>query len=359
MVKTLSTYQVLKHHYYFEIPNGESSLVLEGPGFPIRSQCIAVLSLWETGQAHADGHPRARNHLVAMETDEYQVTFEGCNVLAPHERIDSCGKTYIVKNDARKRIVGGSALHQGEWPWLVSVQLIELEKWGKPPHVCGASLISPQWLLTTAHCFISQVYPWIDDMLDTKNWRVVLGEHVQDREEGTEQKHTLDKIVTHPKYLLSSDDNVLYDIALLKLSRPAHMSEYVSTICMDPNYTAPDHSHCVTAGWGDLVFGAGEGVNIPHHASVQIVPNFVCAERHGVLPKDKPRMVSLICASSEGRDSCQGDSGGPLACFHDGHWIQVGVVNSGKACAGNPLFPGFYTRVNHFYDWIEDVINSN
>ncbi|KAH3858463.1 hypothetical protein DPMN_101086 [Dreissena polymorpha] len=52
-----------------------------------------------------------------------------------------------------------------------------------------------------------------------------------------------------------SDDKWLYDIALLKLSRPAHLSEYVNTICMDTNYTAPDHSHCVTAGWGDLVQG--------------------------------------------------------------------------------------------------------
>ncbi|KAH3825251.1 hypothetical protein DPMN_102523 [Dreissena polymorpha] len=38
------------------------------------------------------------------------------------------------------------------------------------------------------------------DPLDTNNWRVILGEHVQYREEGTEQKHSLDKIVTHPKY---------------------------------------------------------------------------------------------------------------------------------------------------------------
>ncbi|KAH3863770.1 hypothetical protein DPMN_026770 [Dreissena polymorpha] len=48
---------------------------------------------------------------------------------------------------------------------------------------------------------------------------------------------------------------MLYDIALVKLSRPAHMSEYVNTIRIEPNYTAPDHSHCVTAGWGDLVEG--------------------------------------------------------------------------------------------------------
>ena len=47
--------------------------------------------------------------------------------------------------------------------------------------------------------------------------------------------------------LILVEPTILYDIALVKLSRPAHMSEYVNT--------APDHSHCVTAGWGDLVEG--------------------------------------------------------------------------------------------------------
>ncbi|KAH3863747.1 hypothetical protein DPMN_026746 [Dreissena polymorpha] len=36
---------------------------------------------------------------------------------------------------------------------------------------------------------------------DKNNWRVVLGEHVQGREDGTEQKLTLDKIVRHPKFV--------------------------------------------------------------------------------------------------------------------------------------------------------------
>ncbi|XP_052212373.1 tryptase-2-like [Dreissena polymorpha] len=208
---------------------------------------------------------------------------------------------------------------------------------------------------------------------------------------------TLVSVHNHVANALSSDDAVFYDIALPTLRRPAYLSEYVNTICMDPNYTAPDHSHCVTAGWGDLVHGANEGVELPHHASLQIVPNSVCAERYDVSPEDldvspedhdvsqedhdvspedhdvspedhdvspedydvSPEDTPLIYAAGEGRDSCQVDSGGPLACFHDGHWIKVGVVNSGKGCAGNPLYPSFYTRVNYFYDWIENVIDSN
>ncbi|KAH3689117.1 tryptase-like [Dreissena polymorpha] len=190
-------------------------------------------------------------------------------------------------------------------------------------------------------------------MSDKTNWRAVLGEHVQGREDGTEQKLTLDKIVTHPNYTL--EPTMLYDIALVKLSRPAHMSEYVNTIRIEPNYTAPDHSHCVTAGWGDLVEG-GVGSEIPHHASVQIVPTSVCADLYNSI--HVAIADSVICASTEGRDSCQGDSGGPLSCFHDGHWTQVGVSSGGYGSA-RPQYPGFYTRVNHYYEWIKTVIEAN
>ncbi|XP_052247512.1 tryptase-like [Dreissena polymorpha] len=135
------------------------------------------------------------------------------------------------------------------------------------------------------------------------------------------------------------------------------MSEYVNTICIEPNYTPPYHTHCVTAGWGALQEGAFFSPEMPHHASVQIVPTSVCADRY--VPENETKsFTSAICAAAEGKDSCQGDSGGPLACFHEGHWTLVGVVSFGAGCA-RPEYPGVYMRVNHFYDWIQTVIETN
>lgn len=46
----------------------------------------------------------------------------------------------------------------------------------------------------------------------------------------------------------------------------------------------------------------------------------------------------------------QGDSGGPLM-LNDGKWTQVGIVSWGIGC-GKGQFPGVYTRVTSFMNWI-------
>lgn len=39
-------------------------------------------------------------------------------------------------------------------------------------------------------------------------------------------------------------------------------------------------------------------------------------------------------------------------CEKDGSWVLQGVVSFGRECA-NPLYPGVYTKVSSFIDWIE------
>lgn len=58
----------------------------------------------------------------------------------------------------------------------------------------------------------------------------------------------------------------------------------------------------------------------------------------------------MICAGNfiDGLiDSCQGDSGGPFVC----NKVLYGIVSFGKGC-GLPFFPGVYTKVSYFKDWI-------
>ena len=54
-----------------------------------------------------------------------------------------------------------------------------------------------------------------------------------------------------------------------------------------------------------------------------------------------------------GADSCKGDSGGALVCNIKNKLTFVGIVSHGYKCnmAG---YPGLYTNVLSFYDWLEE-----
>lgn len=65
--------------------------------------------------------------------------------------------------------------------------------------------------------------------------------------------------------------------------------------------------------------------------------------------------MGMICAGymqAGGVDACQGDSGGPLVC----NGTLAGIVSWGYRCAV-PGYPGIYTNVSYYNNWI--VTNNN
>lgn len=62
----------------------------------------------------------------------------------------ACGRQSHVKkagsSKGPERIVGGANSVEGEWPWQVSLHF-------SGNLYCGASVLSPDWLISAAHCF--------------------------------------------------------------------------------------------------------------------------------------------------------------------------------------------------------------
>ena len=70
---------------------------------------------------------------------------------------------------------------------------------------------------------------------------------------------------------------------------------------------------------------------------------------------------SMICAGywSGVTDTCVGDSGGPLVCIDEQLQPHVaGIISWGKGC-GRAHYPGVYTRVSYYLEWIKSVVRGD
>ncbi|XP_051893462.1 transmembrane protease serine 9 [Pristis pectinata] len=240
----------------------------------------------------------------------------------------SCG-TPLMSN----RIVGGTEAAVGEWPWQVSLRLIDIG------HECGATVVAETWLITAAHCFAS--FP------DPMTWEADLGTIYRDDQRSTTVRRRIKRIIVHPLFNIALLD---YDVALVELSSPVSFSKFIQPVCLpSPAHIFHTGKNCSVTGWGALTEHNASLPIILQKAHVPIFNLSKCAKLYS-----DPITPQMICAGfAAGEvDSCQGDSGGPLVCEESsGKWFLAGIVSWGEGCA-RPDKPGIYTRVTAIQDWV-------
>lgn len=253
---------------------------------------------------------------------------------------------YKFQNNKSTFIVGGTLASTQTIPWQVSIQQFNPGGWFKSPswqHICGGSILSPNWILTAAHC-----------LHDSASLRVVSGSSSLSRASSTTQIRTVDLTIRHP---LFNSDFVENDIALIFLSTPLLMVEKsVMSIKLPPKDAQPiDSGDALTSGWG-RTFHGGPISDLLLQVTLPIVPWAECCKCYNNVSN-----VSItnkkICAGrldASGFGVCQGDSGGPLVM--DG--FVVGVTSFGVIC-GSSSHPTVYTRVSAYREWIDETIDNS
>lgn len=288
-----------------------------------------------TGSLASNGFLRLRsssyqNSYVQGQLDnaDYCSTYKAVSL-----RCIDCG----VSNAApRTRIVGGQAAARGAWPWQVSLHALG-------EHLCGGSIISPQWVLTAAHC--------VENLFIPSAWTVYAGYlSLYEMNFG----NAVTRIVMHENYDTKTHNN---DIALMKLSSPLIMSDTVKPVCL-PNVglnLTPEKQAWIS-GWGALRSGGSASPNLMQ-AQVTTFSRSTC-NRPEVYDGDITN--SMICAGklTGGVDSCQGDSGGPLVIKEDVLWWLIGDTSWGVGCALRNK-PGVYGNVSYFLDWVYTQLQDN
>ncbi|XP_022353284.1 serine protease 44 [Enhydra lutris kenyoni] len=238
------------------------------------------------------------------------------------------------------RIVGGFPAAEGKWPWQVSLQINDR-------HMCGGSLIASRWVLTAAHCIFGHV-----------EYTAKLGDiFMEERTSSMAIEIPVQDIVIHQDY--NPIGLIENDIALALLEFPVNFSSHVQPVCLPKKaFMVQGGTECWVTGWGKL--NEAGVVKRLREAELNIVRYEKCNTMLQTEMETSSDLVKegMVCGySTQGKDACQGDSGGPLVCELNKTWVQVGIVSWGIGC-GRKNFPGIYTEVSFYKDWVIDRLSQ-
>jgi len=241
-----------------------------------------------------------------------------------------CGESF-----PKDRIVGGTAASVDEFPWLVAL----IKRQGYSVYqFCGATIINNKYLLTAAHCFGDGTSPY--------GLYASIADHDLSTMTETESVTVkIKQVILHPGYVKATHQN---DIAVLKLATTLQFSKRIVPACLPSMKETYSGMRGIIAGWGAVEF-KGEASDVQLKAQINLLPNSVCGRKYilaGTVIVD-----SMLCGEEKNTDTCQGDSGGPLVVKKGDRFYLPGVVSFGRGCADDS-FPGVYTRVSSFMNWI-------
>ena len=242
-----------------------------------------------------------------------------------------CGE----RND-ESRIVGGTTTGVSEYPWMARLSYFNR-------FYCGGTLINDRYVLTAAHCVKGFMWFMI---------KVTFGEHDRCNDKERPETRFVLRAFTQ-KFSFSNFDN---DIALLRLNDRVPITSFIRPICLPRNEERNQlfvGTKGIATGWGTLKED-GKPSCLLQEVEVPVLDNAVCVAQTNYTQKMITK--NMMCAGYPGkgeRDSCQGDSGGPLVRMRpdDKRYEQIGIVSWGNGCA-RPNYPGVYTRVTKYLDWI-------
>ncbi|TNN11935.1 Transmembrane protease serine 11F [Schistosoma japonicum] len=294
----------------------------------------------------------------------------------------------------QKRVINGQTAEKYEYPWAVSIK--GTNPVYKQVTYCGSTLIQDRWLLTAAHCFWTGSWKK-SHLLDPGNWHVQAGSNVIELGEeygyrghvlkpGGNKRQTLvatlikrlidafssnskekqgavwhthvKKIILHPSY---RPDDLEYDLALLELETPLPLEDPGVELAELPPHedymSWPEvHVDCIFVGWGCRVKN-GKPSAQAQAVHLLTLKNEDCSLMYGNAAGLNDHHE--FCAGYyQGRVGiCSGDSGSGLIYKKNDKNYVVGVASATHATAPD-LYPGLFTRVSYFVDWIHHVIDE-
>ncbi|XP_028643161.1 mast cell protease 1-like [Grammomys surdaster] len=228
-----------------------------------------------------------------------------------------------------EEIICGDEAKPHSRPYMAHLKII---RYHGRQDICGGVLITPQFVLTAAHCKGSKI-------------TVILGAHNVSKTESTQQKIKVEKQINHPNFIWNLHFN---DIMLLKLEEQAKLTPAVDVIPLPgPSDSIKPGETCWAAGWGLT------GVTEPTSDTLREVDLRIMDKEACVKHKYYDDNIQVCVGSPTMLNSVyKGDIGGPLVCAGVAH----GIASYNSYPVEKP--PSVFTRISSYMPWINDVLNG-
>lgn len=247
-----------------------------------------------------------------------------------------CPTILPIPTQPLSRIVGGGPVPP---PTLLHSASLDVTFSGG---ICTATLLSPRWALTAAHCLYA---------LSTSS--LTLRVAALDAEfTSSGDGPTIPVVATYqaPRQLLRPDIDLDADLALLYLAKPIPSNYTFARVNANANLPEP-YAFARSIGYGqNRRFSFFSSRRPLLQVDLPTVPNEDCEDSWYMTEKN-------LCAGYEFTECgvCRGDSGGPLMQYApDGHPVVIGVAARSVACGDLGIDDNFM-RVSSFIQWFDDL----
>lgn len=278
---------------------------------------------------------------------------------------------FVWANTApQARIINGNTTKEAQIPWQVALIASPLDPYQS--YFCSGSLVADRWVVTAAHC-IEQFEK------QNRDYYVLVGaQNLQSIQLGQIVK--VKKGHIHEKYNNRIYDN---DIALLELEgavdfikcdKNCQTIDIINPVMEQNN--ALMNNMLQIAGWGVLEDCSSSTSQTCQEYSGKMIRNPVlypitlryttlklanCLSSSSLYSAQQITQ-NMLCAESPMQDSltdaCYGDSGAGLTINNLEKPYLLGIASWGVGCA-KVGYPGVYTRVANYSDWINNYLHPS